>query len=75
MQSKLRRPASHNKAVRTAGTTHLLQCQAGVRWGTFLSVLLWNTSGYDSVGALAAEVQLCSSARRDSSMHARGGGR
>ena len=28
----------------------------GVRWGTFLSVLLWNTSGYDSVGALAAEV-------------------
>lgn len=29
----------------------------GVRWGTFLSVLLWNTSGYDSVGALAAEVQ------------------
>ena len=29
----------------------------GVRWGTFLSVLLWNTSGYDSVGALAAEVE------------------
>lgn len=28
----------------------------GVRWGTFLSVLLWNTSGYDSVGALASEV-------------------
>ena len=28
-----------------------------VRWGTFLSVLLWNTSGYDSVGALAAEVR------------------
>lgn len=28
-----------------------------VRWGTFLSVLLWNTSGYDSVGALAAEVE------------------
>lgn len=28
-----------------------------IRWGTFLSVLLWNTSGYDSVGALAAEVQ------------------
>jgi len=27
-----------------------------VRWGAFLSVLLWNTSGYDSVGALAAEV-------------------
>jgi len=27
-----------------------------VRWGTFLSVLLWNTSGYDSVGSLAAEV-------------------
>jgi len=27
-----------------------------IRWGTFLSVLLWNTSGYDSVGALAAEV-------------------
>ncbi len=27
-----------------------------VQWGTFLSVLLWNTSGYDSVGALAAEV-------------------
>ena len=30
---------------------------AAVRWGTFLSVLLWNTSGYDSVGALAAEVR------------------
>ncbi|KAL1528157.1 hypothetical protein AB1Y20_009518 [Prymnesium parvum] len=29
----------------------------GVHWGTFLSVLLWNTSGYDSIGALAAEVQ------------------
>lgn len=29
----------------------------GVHWGTFLSVLLWNTSGYDSVGALAAEVE------------------
>lgn len=28
-----------------------------VRWGVFLSVLLWNTSGYDSVGALAAEVK------------------
>jgi len=28
-----------------------------MRWGTFLSVLLWNTSGYDSVGALAAEVE------------------
>jgi len=28
-----------------------------IRWGAFLSVLLWNTSGYDSVGALAAEVQ------------------
>ena len=28
-----------------------------VQWGTFLSVLLWNTSGYDSVGALAAEVR------------------
>lgn len=28
-----------------------------VRWGVFLSVLLWNTSGYDSVGALAAEVE------------------
>ena len=28
-----------------------------IRWGTFLSVLLWNTSGYDSVGALAAEVK------------------
>ena len=27
-----------------------------LRPGTFLSVLLWNTSGYDSVGALAAEV-------------------
>ena len=27
-----------------------------VEWGVFLSVLLWNTSGYDSVGALAAEV-------------------
>ena len=27
-----------------------------IRWGTYLSVLLWNTSGYDSVGALAAEV-------------------
>ena len=27
-----------------------------IHWGTFLSVLLWNTSGYDSVGALAAEV-------------------
>ena len=26
------------------------------RWGTFLSVMLWNTSGYDAVGALAAEV-------------------
>ena len=31
--------------------------QPPVRWGTFLSVLLWNTSGYDSVGALAAEVR------------------
>ncbi len=29
----------------------------GVRWGTFVSVLLWNTSGYDSVGALAGEVE------------------
>ena len=29
----------------------------GVRWGTFLAVLLWNTSGYDSVGALASEVE------------------
>ena len=28
-----------------------------VHWGTYLSVLLWNTSGYDSVGALAAEVR------------------
>jgi amino acid transporter len=28
-----------------------------VRWGPFLSVLLWNTSGYDSVGALAGEVR------------------
>ena len=28
-----------------------------VRWGVFLSVLLWNTSGYDSVGVLAAEVE------------------
>ena len=28
-----------------------------IRWGTVLSVLLWNTSGYDSVGALAAEVR------------------
>jgi len=28
-----------------------------IEWGTFLSVLLWNTSGYDSVGALAAEVR------------------
>ena len=28
-----------------------------IRWGAFLSVLLWNTSGYDSVGALAAEVR------------------
>ena len=28
-----------------------------IKWGTFLSVLLWNTSGYDSVGALAAEVK------------------
>ena len=28
----------------------------GARWGTFLAVLLWNTSGYDSVGAVAAEV-------------------
>jgi hypothetical protein len=28
-----------------------------IRWGTFFSVMLWNTSGYDSVGALAAEVQ------------------
>ena len=27
-----------------------------IHWGTYLSVLLWNTSGYDSVGALAAEV-------------------
>jgi hypothetical protein len=27
-----------------------------VRWGTFLSVMLWNTSGYDAVGSLAAEV-------------------
>ena len=26
------------------------------RWGTYFSVLLWNMSGYDSVGALAAEV-------------------
>ena len=26
-----------------------------IRWGTFLSVMLWNTSGYDAVGALAAE--------------------
>jgi amino acid transporter len=30
----------------------------GVHWGAFLSVLLWNTSGYDSVGALAAEARL-----------------
>jgi len=30
---------------------------APVQWGTFLSVILWNTSGYDSVGALAAEVR------------------
>ncbi|KOO22731.1 amino acid permease family protein [Chrysochromulina tobinii] len=29
----------------------------GVRWGTFLSVMLWNTSGYDSMGAFAAEVE------------------
>jgi len=28
-----------------------------VRWSTFLAVLLWNTSGYDSVGAVAAEVE------------------
>ena len=28
-----------------------------IKWGTFLSVMLWNTSGYDAVGALAAEVQ------------------
>ena len=28
-----------------------------IHWGTYLSVLLWNTSGYDSVGALAAEVE------------------
>lgn len=28
-----------------------------VRWSTFLAVLLWNTSGYDSVGALAGEVE------------------
>ena len=28
-----------------------------IKWGTFLSVLLWNTSGYDSVGALASEVK------------------
>ena len=27
-----------------------------IRWGTFVSVMLWNTSGYDAVGALAAEV-------------------
>ena len=27
-----------------------------VDWSAFISVLLWNTSGYDSVGALAAEV-------------------
>jgi amino acid transporter len=26
------------------------------RWGTFLTVLLWNTCGYDSAGTLAAEV-------------------
>ena len=29
----------------------------GPRWVTFLSILLWNTSGYDSVGALAGEVE------------------
>ncbi|EOD34091.1 hypothetical protein EMIHUDRAFT_55003, partial [Emiliania huxleyi CCMP1516] len=29
----------------------------GVRWGTYLALLLWNTSGYDSVGALASEVE------------------
>ena len=27
------------------------------RWGTFLTVLLWNTCGYDSAGTLAAEVE------------------
>ena len=32
-------------------------CSHPIHWGTFLSVLLWNTSGYDSVGALAAEVR------------------
>ena len=29
---------------------------AAVDWGAFVAVLLWNTSGYDTVGALAAEV-------------------
>ena len=32
-------------------------CERPIEWGTFLSVLLWNTSGYDSAGALAAEVR------------------
>ena len=27
-----------------------------IRWGTFLTVLLWNTCGYDSAGTVAAEV-------------------
>lgn len=31
--------------------------QAPVELGPYLAVLLWNTSGYDSVGALAAEVR------------------
>jgi amino acid transporter len=31
--------------------------ESGVQWGTFLAIVLWNTSGWDSIGCIAGEVK------------------